>query len=200
MIATYDVNASSGAHTVTTDLRARCGFHPDHSGCTQQEFEDLVQSLGEGGDHVCLGGRLVPLPPKPTDAHKWSWALGGWSADVEELRRLRRSEVNSWRDAAEFSPFTWGGFVFDADQNAQRRLQLAALAAQQAIGSGVQPEPTVDWTMADNTTVTLSATQLLAAARAMGDHINVAHQAARALKAQIDAAVSVEQLMAIQIG
>ncbi len=199
MITSYEVSISDGVVRAATSIGALCGFHPDHSGCDETAFRQQVINLTTRGEFVCLGGMLMLLPPKPTAAHTWSWQTGSWVVDINDLRRLRRDEVNAWRNDREFSPFVSGGMLFDADADAQRRLQLAALSAQQSVMDGVIPEPTIDWTLADNTTITLTATQLLAAAQAMGSSINAAHQAARTLKMQIEAASTAEQLMAIEI-
>lgn len=200
MITNYEVSFADGVVRATTDAGGLCGFHPIHSGCDEVTFRMLVSEHTDQGEFVCLGGELRALPVKPTQAHTWSWAAGDWMVGLDDLRRLRRDEVNAWRNSKEFAPFAWQGMVFDADADAQRRLQLAALSAQQSVMAGTQPEPAIDWTLADNTTVTLTATQLLAAAQAMGSSINAAHQAARTIKMQIEAASTAEQLMAIEIG
>jgi hypothetical protein len=105
------------------------------------------------------------------------------------------SRIKGARDAAEFGVFTWSGHTFDGDESAQRRLAMAEQAAQRAVAAGLSP--TIDWTLADNTAVTLSAQDVIAAFAAMTDNIRAAHDKARALRAQIEAATTVEQLEAI---
>ena len=58
------------------------------------------------------------------------------------------------RDAQEFGAFTYNGAQFDADADSQARINSAAQAAM--------IDDTFDaiWTLADNTTQALTATQL----------------------------------------
>lgn len=69
------------------------------------------------------------------------------------------------------------------------------MAAQAAIASGQAWE--VDWTLADNSTVTLSSADVIGVVQSMGTNITAAHQAARIKRAAIEAATSAEELDAI---
>lgn len=148
------------------------------------------------GDYV-LDGSVVKRPNRPSAAHVWDRQSRTWVIDLGTAKARQRAEINTWRNARELEAFQYGGHWFDGDLDSQRRLQLAATAAQQALLAGVSPEPSIDWTLADNNTVTLTATQILAAARAMGDNMNSLHQQARALKAQIDAATTLDEVLAV---
>lgn len=103
--------------------------------------------------------------------------------------------VKAQRDAKEFGPFSWGALTFDGDAESKSRLSLAAMAAQAAIASG--QSWVVDWTLADNSTVTLSAADVIGVVQAMGANITAAHQAARIKRAAIEAAQTIEELDAI---
>jgi hypothetical protein len=96
----------------------------------------------------------------------------------------------------EFGPFVCGGQTFDGDSESQRRIQGAAQLATLAQATG-QPF-SIDWTLADNTQATLTATEMIGVGVALGQHVNGAHGIARALRAQIDAATTPEELEAIQ--
>lgn len=106
--------------------------------------------------------------------------------------------VKLQRDAREFGPFTYNGNTFDGDEAAQRRINLAVLGAQSALASG-QPW-SIDWTLADNSVVTLSAGDIVGVAEALGASIASAHEWARGLREQIDAAQTVEQIESVLAG
>lgn len=137
------------------------------------------------------------LPTRPSDAHTFNYATKQW----EDPRTLQDRKAEKWahakaeRDAQEFGPFSWGAFTFDGDAESKSRLSLAAMAAQAEIASGQVWE--VDWTLADNSTVTLSAADVIGVVQAMGANITAAHQEARLKRAAIEAATTVEELDAI---
>lgn len=89
-----------------------------------------------------------------------------------------------------------GTFQTDADSldNVTQGVAGALLAA--ATG---QPF-TIDWTLADNATATLSGPQMMAAGKIIGERKSACHARSRALRAQIDAAADFATLEAIDTG
>jgi hypothetical protein len=106
--------------------------------------------------------------------------------------------VKAARDAREFGEFVWSGHSFDGDIQAQRRLNLAVMAAQMALQTNAPWS--IDWTLADNAVMTLSASDLVAVVEALGANIDAAHEDARAKRALIEAATTVADLDAISVG
>ena len=115
---------------------------------------------------------------------------------MSEARAEAWSRIKSARESVEFGPFVWGGQTFDGDSESQRRIQGAAQLATLAQATG-QPF-SIDWTLADNTQATLTATEMIGVGVALGQHVNGAHGIARTLRTQIDAATTPEELEAIQ--
>lgn len=143
------------------------------------------------------GGAYIRVPPAPSAAHVFNWTSKVWEDPrlLMDFKGLAWARIKACRDAAEFSTFSWSGHIFDGDIDAQRRINLAVLGAQVALAAG-QPW-SVDWTLADNSFVTLSASDMVGVAEAMGASINAAHEWARGLRIQIDAASTIEELEAV---
>lgn len=112
---------------------------------------------------------------------------------LEELKLIKRAEINQARDNAEQGGFEYMGKVFDSDQVSCQRISCAAQAM------AFSPEgATITWTCQDNSTIDLTAQELSGLVVALVEWSNTCHQKATSLKAQIDAATTVEELEKIQ--
>ena len=111
---------------------------------------------------------------------------------LEELKQAKREEINKARDKAEQGGFEYLGKVFDSDIVSCIRIQGAAQSMQAAAMS--EEVPTITWTTQDNSTVELTAQDLLGLSVALAEWSNTCHEKATALKAQIDAAETSEEL------
>ena len=108
---------------------------------------------------------------------------------LDELKLAKRAEINRARDAAEQGGFEYLGKTFDSDQISAQRISMAAQAMALA------PEgTTITWTCQDNSTIDLTAQELVGLVVALAEWSNTCHQKATALKAQIDAAKTAEEL------
>lgn len=114
---------------------------------------------------------------------------------LEELKLIKRAEINQARDNAEQGGFEYMGKVFDSDEISCIRMTCAAQAMQLATMS--EENPTITWTCQDNSTIELSPSELLGLVVALAEWSNTCHQKATELKAQITQATSVEDLEAI---
>lgn len=119
----------------------------------------------------------IPQPKEPT---------------LNELKEAKRAEINQARDEAEQGGFEYMGKVFDSDIVSCIRIQGAAQSMQAAIMA--EEVPTITWTTKDNSTVELTAQELLGLSVSLAEWSNTCHQKATALKAQIDAAETAEEL------
>lgn len=138
--------------------------------------------------------RWVPRPPQPSPDHKWDPALSEWVAPpLEEVRARQWEAIKEARDRAENSTFTWRGHVLDADKP---RITGAATGALIAKGLGTSFEDT--WTLADNSTITVTSDDLIEMGQALIAHVSACHAKARALRELINQASSIEEVEAIQ--
>ena len=146
--------------------------------CTYDEAPELVRE-NEGTTIEDLGNgqyKIVELP-KPS---------------LDELKTEKRAEINAARDAAEQGGFFYMGKTFDSDIVSCIRIQGAAQSMQAA--TMAEDVPTITWTCQDNSTIELTAQELMGLSVALAEWSNTCHQKATALKAQIETATSEEEL------
>ena len=124
-------------------------------------------------------------------AYNGDWYLTGYAPTqpLDELKALKRAEINKARDEAEQGGFEYLGKVFDSDQVSCIRMSSAAQAMQYAPDDAI-----ITWTTQDNSTIDLNKSQLMGLVVALAQHSNTCHQKATSLKAQIDACESKEEL------
>lgn len=108
---------------------------------------------------------------------------------LNELKEAKRAEINQARDEAEQGGFEYMGKVFDSDPISCQRISMAAQAM-----ALVDDIAKITWTCQDNTTIDLNKTQIAGVVVALAEWSNTCHQKATALKAQIDAAKTAEEL------
>lgn len=155
--------------------------------------------------HYVLDGVLQAYSPaqlrarqeRPTWPCRWSNTEMRWI----DLRSLEQVKADCWaaikaqRDAAE-----WGGFDtpfgrFDSDPVSQAKIIGAAQLASVSLAQGTPF--TIEWTLQDNTSVSLDAAQMVAVGAALANHVNAVHQRGRQLRAQIEAAATIADLESI---
>lgn len=165
---------------------------------------DLAQSQAQAGEvavpcehidtvfkYLDAGGLVHRMPDRPTQHHLWNADLMEWE-DVrpfDQQKSYKWERAKSERNNQEFGPFAWSGYTFDGDEPAQRRINLATMGAQAALIAG-DAAWSVDWTLADNTSLTLSASDMIGVANALGANIAQAHATARAKRQQIEQATT----------
>lgn len=110
----------------------------------------------------------------------------------EKAKQKKRAEINQARDAAEQGGFFYMGKMFDSDIVSCIRIQGAAQSMQTATME--EDTPTITWTCQDNTTIELTAQELLGLSVALAEWSNSCHQKATKLKDQIENATSEEEL------
>lgn len=150
-------------------------FIKQNEGTTIVEVEPIIDD-----ENIIRQYQLVELP-KPS---------------LEELKIIKRAEINAARDAAEQGGFEYMGKVFDSDQVSCQRISCAAQAMQMA--AMTEDVPTITWTCQDNSTIELTAKELMGLVVALAEWSNICHQKATKLKEQIEAAETEEELEKIQ--
>lgn len=154
---------------------------------------------GATSDDDVLPVKPLPLPPeKPSQWHEWDSVLETWVISQDGLQSAKaaaRLKINLARDRAERGGFDAYGKVFDSDDKSINRILSSAQAASAAKSASLPMS--VEWTCADNSTITLDADMLLALPLHMAMAGNAIHAKAKALKASIDAASSFSEIEAI---
>lgn len=168
-------------------------------GCVEVQAQPgerwVFGDYGHASVYLDDAGVVTPKGEQPSPWHSWTAEAHAWELDLDRARAAKWAEVKSQRDAREFGLFSWDGHVFDGDQQSQSRINQAALGAYAALTAD-QPW-SIEWTLADNASITLTAADMVAVAQALGANINAAHADARLMRAAIESATTVAQLEAV---
>ena len=119
----------------------------------------------------------------------------GYKDNILEVKDAHKALINSWRDEKEQGGFEFQDNWYDSDPVSCQRIFGAALAA-----SNAGDEFKITWTCQDNSTVELTAKELVGLANALAGWSNYCHQKASQLKAQVEDATSVEAIKKITWG
>lgn len=182
-------------------------FNPEN-----KEFEAEIEAQIDPLESVKQKKEIYLLPANSTyekpldekDGFKVKWQGSSWIYEkipepkpeqeptIEELKLIKRSEINAARDAAEQGGFEYMGKTFDSDPISCQRISCAAQAMQTlSLSTEV---PSITWTCKDNSTVDLSPSDLVGLVVALAEHSNKCHQKATELKARVDACETKEEL------
>ncbi len=150
-------------------------------------------------DHEPVPYTEAELAVKNALAPGWIWKMPERAPldmrGLAEAKMYARIRVNLARDRAEHAPFTCNGYLYDGDEKATARITGAVSLAMMAAMAG-QPF-TKDWTLADNTVITLDGPAMLAVGAALGTKVGAVFDTARDLQERIEAATTAAQADAI---
>ena len=132
----------------------------------------------------------VVMPAQPTPYHIFNYDLKDWVdlRTLDEIKAQKWAEIKSQRDQLEFGGFEFEGNTYDSDQVSQGRIMGVAVADVDQV-----------WTLADNTTIDLSASQLQQLYAALQEHIANAHERGRIARQLIHKAETKDQVEAINL-
>lgn len=141
-------------------------------------------------DYWCDDGWKTP-PAKPEGfCGVFDYEIKQWidPRTLDEIKAQKWAEIKSQRDQLEFGGFEFDGGIYDSDQVSQGRIMGAAIAGVDQV-----------WTLADNTTVNLTASQLQQLYAALQAHIASVHERGRIARQLIFEAETKDQVEAIQL-
>ena len=136
-------------------------------------------------------GQWVTPPPRPEGVwYIFDYITEQWIDPrlLDEVKAQKWIEIKLQRDRLEFAGFTFEGNTYDSDQVSQSRIMGATIAGVDQV-----------WTLADNTTVELSASQLQQLYATLQAHIASAHERGRIARQLIFEADTKEQVEAVQL-
>lgn len=165
-----------------------------HSRFNAHNWEDAVA----GEDYyITATANIAATPARPSPNHAWDWATHSW----QDMRALETVKESTWaamklaREATIDAPLATPYGAVDSKAKDRTNITDAVLLLQTLAAIG-QPT-TIDFTMADNTTVTLDTTQMVTVGLLLGQKVQTAHSRARVLRAAIDDATTIAQLEAL---
>jgi hypothetical protein len=155
--------------------------------------------------HYVANGELVAYTqPQAALLQAWpgpnfTWSLP--SCTWTDNRSLAQAQADAWtavqaaRDALQYGGVTYNGGNFQTDQISQQRIGSAVTLATMATAAG--QAWAIEWTLTDNTTMTLNASQMMALGVAVGQLVAGAFSTAAALRVQINAATTPVEALAV---
>lgn len=111
---------------------------------------------------------------------------------LSALKESKREEINAARNAAEQGGFSYKGKIFDSDPISCIRISSAAQAMQMAVMS--EDVPVITWTCQDNSTIDLTAADLMGLVVALAEWSNTCHQKATQIKALLEECQTPEEV------
>ena len=153
-------------------------------------FIDVHEAVASTSYYDFDAKLFIALEPAPSQYHTFDYTTKQWidPRTIDEIKAQKWAEIKSQRDQLEFGGFEFDGNVYDSDQVSQGRIMGAAAA-------GVDQT----WTLANNTTVELTAQQLKELYAALQSHIASVHERGRIARQLIFEAETKEQVEAIQL-
>lgn len=135
-------------------------------------------------------GEWYATEGKPSETHIYDYERKEWidPRTIDDIKAQKWAEIKAMRDQLEFGGFEFDGGIYDSDQVSQSRIMGAVIAGVDQV-----------WTLADNTTVELSASQLQQLYAALQAHIASAHERGRIARQLIFDAETIEQVEAVQL-
>ena len=133
---------------------------------------------------------FIPIGEAPSSNHTFDYNFKQWidKRTLLDIKEQKWSQLKQQRNVFEFGGFLFDGNIYDSDQISQGRIMGAASAGVDQV-----------WTLADNTTVNLSASQLQQLYAALQAHLAGVHEQGRIARQLIFDAETKEQVEAINI-
>lgn len=134
------------------------------------------------------GSEFVSIGESPSPYHVFDYTTKQWidPRSLDEIKAQKWEEIKSQRDQLEFGGFEFEDNIYDSDQVSQGRIMGAAAA-----------EVDQTWTLADNSTVELTAQQLKELYAALQAHIAGVHERGRIARQKIETALTYEEIEAV---
>lgn len=136
-----------------------------------------------------INNAWVNVGARPSKYHEWDG--NAWVYNLAHSQHDKWTEIKKAREDAEHGGFSVGTDTYDSDPVSQSRIQGAVINAMR------DSTLTIDWTLADNTVKTLTASEILDVGDALAVHVTTQHEKARYFRAQIEAATTQTELDAI---
>lgn len=150
---------------------------------------DNLYDLAEALAH---DGTFIPHTISDTDLEQLGVVVTEAEEPIGNIRARKIIELKRQRDAAEVEPIAYNGHLYDYDSKARDRIS-AAIIALELQGEGA----TIEWTTADNDDAVVTAQDLRMIIASVAARSNKLHTAYRAAKAQVEAAVTADEVKAV---
>lgn len=177
----------------------RWGEMPEEAVPSQlREGEAVIEGEFAATSFYFDGTAIVAKPVQPTPFHIWNTATSTWTIPLATAKEVKWSEMKTARAAAIEHPLATPFGTFDADDEARNNIiHTAQLMQTEAQTLAPGEAPTVQFTLANNTVVELTAGQMVQVAMLLASQIQTAYAHGRVVRAMIEAATTAEEVAAI---
>lgn len=153
----------------------------------------VVLDVEHNGGWV-TGGQHFAVPAQPSAHHEFNWATKQWVDPrvLQDFKNLAWTRIKLAREAVISAPMVTPYGTFDSGAKDRTNITDAILMLQTLAAIGTPMS--IDFTLADNSTATLTTTEMVTVGLLLGQKVQAAHAQARILRAQIDAATSAAEL------
>ena len=203
MIKRFEINIQAATATATV----QCGSSDfdvstviaSLTGLDEPAFLDKCRLITTPGIQYFLSsdGMIKPLPTKTSSKYSWDWQSESWTdqRSLSVAMQDKWNEIKEARNAALNTDLSTPYGVFDANANSQKAITDAVLMLQTMANMG---NPiTIDFTLADNSTVTLTTSQMIEVGLILGQRTQTVFATGRIKREAIDAATTVAEVEAI---
>lgn len=161
---------------------------------THMEGVTVQEGVASWETDYILDGNVTPKGVRPSADHIFDYTTKQWvdPRTLDDHKSAKWKEIKRQRDVAEFTTFTYNNMEFDGDLDAQRRLAAYISVSKSSIAAGQPFE--AEFTLANNTNVTLTAQDFVGIELAKVQAVAATFNHASALRAQIDAATTVQEV------
>jgi hypothetical protein len=204
LIKTFTTDLNTGVTTASVEFEdgrssiVGVRFNPAVDGHEQVFTQSLHDAATWTSENLYFAaGELQVLPQRTAPYHTWDWDALQWAdkRTLDVAKQARWSRIKEFREDALTSPLTTPFGVFDAAASAQKSITDAVLMLQTLSGLGTPT--TIDFTLADNTTATLTTEQMVQVGLLLGQRTQQVYAKARELRARIEAATTKEEVEAV---
>ena len=150
---------------------------------------DNLYDLAEAMAH---DGTFIPRTISDTGLEQLGVNVAETEEPIENIRARKIVELKRQRDSKEVEPVEYGRHLYDYDSQARDRIN-AAIIALDVQGEGAK----ISWTTADNEDAEVTAQDLRMIIASVAARSNKLHTAYRAAKAQVEAAVTADEVRAV---
>lgn len=136
-------------------------------------------------------------PPQPSEHHTFNWQTKQWEdpRTLADLKAAQWTLIKQARTAFIDAPLVTPYGTFDSDAAGRTSITDAVLLANNL--SALSLPVAIEFTLADNSVVTLDAAQIVEVGLLLGQKVQHAHPHSQALRAQIEAATTKEEVEAV---
>lgn len=159
---------------------------------TYTYMEESYSNIYDLAEALAKNGVFIPLSLAEAELKELGVAVAEAEEAIENIRIRKIIELKRQRDAAEVEPVEYGGHLYDYDSKARDRI-AAAIIALDVQGDGAK----ISWTTADNDDAVITAQDLRMIIASVAARSNKLHTAYRAAKAQVEAAVTADEVKAV---